>query len=303
MMTRPKIPTNHRRTPNQTRHSRRSLLAASMGLATCKYSGALEPSAPSLESSVTCKLALKYHMIRTGKSPLGKFRIAKRAGFDGVEISIRDRASASQLRDAAAETGITIHGVTHGTSDDYEEPLQLCHEVGGNAVLVIAREHPNRSYSANFRAAQSCVEKHLSQAEKLGIKILIENVRASFLKEAEEMARFIDSFNSPHVGAYYDTGNTITWTEQSAEHWASVLGERIVKVDVKDRGHAQFGDTKQKREGVIGTDGGEVHWQNVRAELAKISFNGWATAEVAGGDEERMTAMSKWMRSVLNMKG
>ena len=114
------------------------------------------------------------------------------------------------------------------------------------------------------------------------------------------MARFIDSFDSSAVGAYYDTGNTITWTRQSAEHWAHVLAQRIQKIDIKDRGHADFGDANLRSATAQGTDGGEVHWTNVRHELTVNNFQGWATAEVKGGDRKRLQDIATWMNSVLN---
>ncbi len=32
---------------------------------------------------------------------------------------------------------------------------------------------------------------------------------------------------------------------------------------------------------------GDIDWQRVREELAKIGFSSWATAEVRGGDRQR----------------
>ncbi len=129
----------------------------------------------------------------------------------------------------------------------------------------------------------------------------LENVRATFLKTAEEMARSIDSFGSPAVRSYFDTGNAITWTEQSAGHWARVPGKRSYKVDVKDRGHEEFGDASLRRQGVEGTNGGEVDWGGVRRQLHLVSFSGWATAEVTGGDRERLAGIAGWMREVLDL--
>jgi len=166
-------------------------------------------------------------------------------------------------------------------------------------VLVLAREDPEKSWDENFRHWQEIVRRGIPAAEKHGVRLLIENVRATFLKTAEGMARFIDSFDTPVVGSYFDTGNTITWTEQPAEHWADVLGERIGKLDIKDRGHPEFGDEDLAVEGAVGTDGGEVNWKGVREELAEVNFDGWATAEVAGGDRERLAGIAEWMNQVL----
>lgn len=153
----------------------------------------------------------------------------------------------------------------------------------------------------NAKLAQGFIRKALPQAEKMGIRLLVENVRDTFLKEAEEMARFIDELKSPLVGAYFGTGNAITWTDQSAEHWARALARRIVNLDIKDRGHAELGDPKTRSKDAVGTDGGGVHWKNVRKELARIDFGGWATAEVKGGDSKRLAGIARWMEYILRI--
>lgn len=247
------------------------------------------------------RIAVKYPMIRESVSVLEKFAILKSAGFQGVEITIAQRNETKEILLAVDATGVVVHGVTHPSSDHYEEPLNLCKAVGGDAVLVVAKLKPNVSYEENFKLAQGFIRKALPQAEKLGIRLLVENVRGSFLKRAEEMARFIDELKSPAVGAYFDTGNAISWTDQTAEHWARVLGRRIVKLDIKDRGHVEFGDPKTRSTDAVGTDGGEVHWENVRRQLERINFRGWATAEVTGGDKARLTRMASWIRGVLNL--
>ena len=248
------------------------------------------------------KVAVKYSMIREAVSVRAKFETLKSAGFQGVEITIGQRKEVKEILRAVDATGVVVHGVVHGTSDNYEEPLNLCKGVGGDSVLVVARLKPKVSYDENFKLAQRYLSKAIPQAEKLGVRLLVENVRDSFLKKAEEMARFIDELKSPAVGAYFDTGNAITWTDQSAEHWVRVLGNRIVKLDVKDRGHVDFGDPKKRSPDAVGADGGEVHWKNVRNELERIKFGGWATAETKGGGEARLKRMAHWMRGILRLR-
>ena len=248
------------------------------------------------------KIAVKYSMIREAVSVRAKFETLKSAGFQGVEITIGQRKEVKAILRAVDATGVVVHGVVHGSSDNYAEPLNLCKAVGGDSVLVVARLKPKVSYDENFKLAQGYLRKAIPQAEKLGIRLLVENVRDSFLKKAEEMARFIDELKSPAVGAYFDTGNAITWTDQSAEHWVRVLGHRIVKLDVKDRGHVDFGDPKKRSSDAVGADGGEVHWKNVRRELERIEFAGWATAETKGGDEARLKRMALWVRGILRQR-
>ena len=98
--------------------------------------------------------------------------------------------------------------------------------------------------------------------------------------------RYIDAYESPLVGAYFDVGNIVKygWPEQ----WIRTLGKRIVKLDIK-------GYSRTKGWCAIGD--GDAGWPDVRKALDDIGFEGWATAEVAGGDKERLRDMSPAQRS------
>ena len=242
---------------------------------------------------------MKYNMITENLSVSDKFKLLHDLGFDGVEVYTRDADDRKAFLRAREQTGLRIHGVVNSSSPDIKTAVELAGYLGGDSVLVLAREDTKRSYDENVRNWQELIRPVIPVAERNKVRILIENVRATFLKTAEGMVKFIDSFETPFVGAYYDTGNTVTWTKQSAEHWARVLGKRIGKMDVKDRGHAEFGDEKLKSKIAKGTDGGEVHWENVRKELRAIDYTGFGTAEVRGGDRKRLARMAKWMDQVL----
>lgn len=247
------------------------------------------------------KKAVKFAMVTEKLGVTDKFKLLQDLGFDGVEVYTRNKDETNAYRKAFEITNFPVHGVVNSFDPDIVGAIEMASDLGGNSVLVLAKEDAKLSYDENFRNWQKLVRAAIPTAEKKRVRLLIENVRATFLKTAEGMARFIDSFETPWVGSYYDTGNTITWTEQNAEHWARVLGARIGKIDIKDRGHKEFGDAKLAKPGAIGTDGGEVHWVNVRKELAKIGFTGWATAEVKGGDRKRLAGIAKWMDGVLRI--
>ncbi len=46
---------------------------------------------------------------------------------------------------------------------------------------------------------------------------------------------------------------------------------------------------------------GSVEWDKVRAELLKIDYRGWATAEVAGGDRQRLAEIARQMDAALGL--
>lgn len=251
------------------------------------------------------KLAVKYQMILEPElSVRQKFELLKRIGFDGTELSSWEKVDHDEILAAIQETGIPVHGVVNAGRTEILPAIALADKLKSESVLVYAAEDRAISYDQNFAQWQQRVREALPAAQEAGIRICIENVRATFLKTAESMAKFIDSFETATVRSYFDLGNTITWTEQPAEHWAKVLGKRVHKLDIKDRGHAEFGDPRQKREGVTtGTNGGEVNWADVRRHLVANNFSGWATAEVRGGNEARLARMKIWMEDVLELDG
>lgn len=230
-----------------------------------------------------------------------KLEMLREVGFDGVELKVDEKIDPSEIEAASRQTSFPVHGIVNASYEDIRPAVELAHRLGCDSVLVLAREFPDITYGENFARWQKNVRAVLPLAENYGIKLCIENVRATFLKTAEKMVSFIDSFESPVVRSYFDLGNTITWTGQPAEHWAEVLGERVYKLDIKDRGHSEFGEAKLKRDGAVGTNGGEVHWERVRKILDRNNYSGWGTAEVPGGDRERLKRMAGWMRDVLDL--
>ncbi|MEM9016764.1 MAG: TIM barrel protein, partial [Verrucomicrobiota bacterium] len=143
------------------------------------------------------------------------------------------------------------------------------------------------------------IRKGLPAAEKHEVKILVENVWASFLISALDMERYVDEIDHPWFGAYYDVGNNVRWGVP--QHWIEVLGDRIGKLDIKE-----WDERKHAGEGLRAGFGSElgdgtIDWAAVRAALRKIDFTGWATAEVSGGNRERLGDVSRRMDSVLGL--
>ncbi len=127
--------------------------------------------------------------------------------------------------------------------------------------------------------------------------LLLENVWNNFLLSPMEMARYVDELDSEWLGVYFDVGNVVRigWPEQ----WIRVLGSRIKKLDIKE-----YSRDKQNNEGLwkgfnVKIGEGSVDWAAVRRELAAIDYAGWATAEVSGGDRDRLADVSTRMDRVL----
>lgn len=283
---------------------RRFLRASAASLATgCGLvGGRWNTAAPAGEFAGTIRKAVKYHMVEgDGLTVLDKFRLLQELGFDGVEIRTRDRVDVQEALAARDQSGLPIHGVINSDSPEIREAIDLARTFGGSSVLVVAgRVRKDSSYDDNYRLWSARLKEHAPYAEQQGIRLLVENVWNNFLLSPLEMARFIDEIESPAVGVYFDVGNVVRygWPEQ----WIRILGKRIGKLDIKE-----YSRTIEQDEGVrkgfgVEIGDGDVDYPAVRRALAEIGYQGWATAEVPGGDRERLAEIARRMDVALGLK-
>jgi L-ribulose-5-phosphate 3-epimerase len=305
----------------QTRVNRRSFLHMGLGAAATFASAPLAASlvTPSPPSPRRIKLSLKWGMVQAGSSVLEKFQMLKRLGYDGVEIDSPSDLKLDEVSAAIKDTGLVVPGVVDSVHwsqplsssdasvrakglDGLRSALRDAQRVGATTVLLVpAVVNASMSYEDAYRRSQEEIRKALPLAQELGVKIAIENVWNNFLLSPLEAARYIDEFESEHIGWYFDVGNIVNygWPEQ----WIRVLGRRILKVDVKE-----FSRKKRDDEGLwkgfdVEIGEGDVDWKAVRSELRNIGYvgaGGWASAEVGGGDEARLKDILDRMNRVLN---
>lgn len=253
------------------------------------------------ESRQRIKKAVGWDMIQEKLSPEDKFRLVKDVGFEGVEISSSALKSQGidpkEMARASEKIGIPIHGVSGAGLGDLKAVFEEAVLYGATSILYVVRADPAGSYMENYRRSQATLREAIPHAEKAGIPILIENVWATFLIEPLSMARYIDELDSPFVKAYFDVGNVMRWGVP--QQWIEVLGKRIGKIHVKEyslktamsQGMAKGFDFPMGK--------GDIDWQRVREELAKIGFSSWATAEVRGGDRQRLAEISAEVSRIL----
>lgn len=257
--------------------------------------------APAQEAAGRIRKAVGWGMIDSKLSVEDRFRLAKDVGFDGVEVSRHTSRSeepqAQVLARAAEKVGIPIHGVSNGSHPDLQAAIDDAVTYGADTVLHVAGTDPNTPYMENYRRTQDLIRSSIPYAEKKRVKILVENVWATFLIEPLTMARYVDELGSPWVKAYFDVGNVMRWGYP--QHWIEVLGKRIDKIHIKE-----YSLKVAMREGMgkgfdfpIGQ--GDIDWKRVREELQKIGFKGWATAEVDGGGRQQLAEVSAQMDRVL----
>jgi hexulose-6-phosphate isomerase len=286
--------------------TRRQMLATS----TAALAGAMIAGSPAVSrgGQFTGKIrkAVRYNMVGEGggkgkkkQSHVERFQMIKDAGFDGVEVMTSDAGDVKELIEARDKTGVIIHGTSHGRDTDLEAAIDFTKDLGGDAVLVVCRYDQKTGYMENYRRAQASIRAAAPHAEKQKVSLLVENVWASFLIEPLTMARFVDEIGSPWVQCYFDIGNNMRWGYPP--HWIEVLGKRIKKVHVKEVDMKKMMNEGMMKGFAAEIGEGSIDWAGVRAELAKVDFHGWASAEVPGGGVDRLRDIAKRMDKVLDL--
>ena len=232
--------------------------------------------------------------------------LAKDAGFDGIELALDEHGMVSmdsteedikKVKDMADEIGLELYSVASGlywtynyTSANEEnvkrakeitkKQLQVAAWLGCDTILVVPGAvevafDPGEvvEYDTAYERALSALRELAPVAESLGVSIGVENVWNRILLSPMKMAQFIDEVGSDYVGSYFDVGNVLF--SGYPEHWIKILNKRIKKVHFKDYRRAA-GDLH----GFVDLLAGEVNWPNVMAELEKIGYDGWVTAEM-----------------------
>lgn len=194
-------------------------------------------------------------------------RLAKDAGFDGIELNYdldndlspkSGKKEYTAIRHLCDKIGIEISGLCSFlfwpypmTSNDPAKRkrslelaglmTQAAHDLGVENLLVVPGAvhipwrtdyEPVANNICDHRAREAIGEL-VPTAEKLGVSLNIENIFFNgYLMTPGEMIDFVDSFGSEHVKVHFDTGNIMLF--QFPEHWIAQLGKRIKNVHLKE---------------------------------------------------------------------
>ncbi len=279
--------------------TRRTLLTTAASAAAASL---LSPAIHAADSPLKGRIrkSLKWGMVKDQSLPLAEaFRKLKACGYEGVEPSYKQVKDADAWLAASKESGLIIDCVVGAGEPDLKPVVDLAKKLGADSILVTAANDVKKTWWDNWKDTQAVIKAAGPHGQAQGIKVLIENVWASFLISPLDMERYVDEIAHPYVGVHYDVGNVMRWGV--AEHWIQVLGKRIGKLDIKE-----YSLPVAMKEGMsagfrnpIGE--GSVNWPAVREELVKMDFRGWAAAEVAGGDWDYLADVATRMDKVLGL--
>lgn len=236
-----------------------------------------------------------------------KFAMAAEAGFAGIEPELAEDGpigmansdeSVLEVKALAEKNSLELTGLAtglywgaNGASADVsvrekaatilERQIHCASLLGIDAILVVPGavgvdfipDSEVVPYADAWDRASELIRKALPAAEKAGVTICIENVWNKFLLSPLEMKRFVDQFESAHVGVYFDVGNALA--TGYPEHWIPVLGESIKRVHFKDYRRA-VGSV----DGFCDLLSGDVDWPAVVKALREIGYSGWIAPEM-----------------------
>jgi hexulose-6-phosphate isomerase len=286
-----------------------ALSVAALGLTACKVAASRPATRPGRRRRL--RKALGIGMIGAGQTLRDKFLLARDCGFEGIEM---DGPSGHVLEDVLAakeECGLAIPSVvdsvhwSHSLGDPDPEVRQKGREglaaalrdarhYGAKSVLLVpAVVDKRRPYDLAWRHSIEEIRAALPLARELGVRIAVENVWNHFILSPLEASRYLDEIGSEWVGWHLDLGNLLIygWPEQ----WTRILGARVLQLHVKE-----FSRKKMDEEGrwdgfAVELGEGDNDWPAIMSALDDIGYDGWAIAEVGGGDETRLKDVSARM--------
>ncbi len=236
-------------------------------------------------------------------------RLAKRAGFDAIELNydldndLSPKASPARLaeiRQLADRIGIEISGLCSFlfwpyplSSNDAAKRArglelagmmgEAAHHMGVKNLLVVPGavhipwrdDHEPVANDVCEKRAREAVGTLVKQAEKHKVSLNMENIFFNgFLMTPMEMNQFVDSFSSEYVQVHFDTGNISMF--QFPEHWVPVLGKRIKNIHFKE--YTKKG-TDYSLETFRPLLDGTTNWPAVMNALEQVGYDGYVTFE------------------------
>lgn len=247
-----------------------------------------------------------------------KFQLAKDVGFEAVEgQTTEDVAVETEMRKASEATGMPIHSVMNmahwqfplSSSDPaaversmkgMETSIRNAAAWGGTTVLLVPGVvNAQTSYADAYKRSQEQIRKLIPIAEKSKIIIAVENVWNKFLLSPLEFCTYVDSFQSPWLKAYFDVGNIQLYGFPA--DWIRTLGkERIAKVHLKDFHNRRNQIVRANVPEFVNLRDGDLDWKDIHKAFTEIGYKGYATVELARGDEKYLRDLSGRVDMILN---
>ena len=211
----------------------------------------------------------------------GAIALAKRLGFDGVQVSLgkgadrlplADPALQQKYRDETRRVGLPIASVcleilhVNGLKNDplgqrwVADAIPIARALGVGVILLPFFGARALQTAAEMDRVGDILREVAPQAEKAGVLLGLEDTIS-----ARDNARIMERAKSPAVRTYYDVGNSTRNGFDVVPEIRWLGAERICEVHLKDNPH-YLGE-------------GTIDFPAVVKALADIGFRQWAQLE------------------------
>lgn len=236
--------------------------------------GIIPPDEAAAAKTIADGLGVRIHSVLRGWAEFNSDDAAKVAETEQVTADAL-RAAAGYGADAVLLVPCRVGGMA--MPEAWEFRIEFDPDTGH---LTRCAEGDNARYADYLRAQNTAWDRSLQSiarlvpvAEECGVVIAVENVWNNLWVDPTHFAAFVDACASPWVRAYFDIGNHVKYSPP--QDWIRALGERIVKIHVKD---FKLNENGQGGEFVNIRDG-SVEWPAVRRALDEVGYDGWCTIE------------------------
>lgn len=238
------------------------------------------------------------------------FAAVKKAGFDGIELNLdREGGSAHALTmtttpgELAEITALSaryslpvvsisssLYGGLTGSPDPEDRKqareimlrqIQLASALGAPGILSVPGGLSDSvSLKTAWENSLATYRGLIGDIERMGIFVGLENVWNRFFTSPFDMLAFIEQLGCPLIGAYFDVGNVVAFSEP--ENWIEILGDTIGLIHVKDFKRRSGANSGGEWADLLA---GSIDWRKVMPALKKAGFDGYLTAEVGKSDQ------------------
>lgn len=253
--------------------------------------------------------------------------LTRQAGFEGMELAIGEsgiltpttsKTTCQAYRTALQQAGVICQSLASGMgwalSLSHPDPairrksiiahaaaLERAAWLGASSLLLVPgavrilwdSAYAPVEYDKAVEWARQGIAELLPVAQAVGVEICVENVWNGLFYSPLEFRTFIDSFNSPLVGVYFDAGNVLGY-HQYPPHWITLLGQRIRRVHIKD-----FKESVGGLAGFCDLLAGDVPWPATIQALKNIGYDKTIVAEMPATDAAGLLRIRQAMDIIL----
>ncbi|PIZ41163.1 MAG: hypothetical protein COY42_19925 [Armatimonadetes bacterium CG_4_10_14_0_8_um_filter_66_14] len=256
----------------------------------------------------TVKIAIGNQMVADNLDTLDRFKLAKAAGFQGVEIWLgtpdanmeTSDDELKRLADEIGEAGLECSSVasTLGWGDPItslddtvfqralavgRRQLECAQILGTDAVLIVTgRVLPEAPYRQAWNRMVGGFQELCLFAADRGVRIGAETCPklSKNLMTPGECLLFVDAVDHPAIGIYVDTAN-VTYSGY-AQDFINDVGDRVVRIHGKDfTPPDERGAYRATYPGA-----GTCEWPPIAQACKNVGYDSWVVLEFGPGPDE-----------------